>query len=121
VPSEPTDDELIAFADSVMGDLGDSYLDADLLSETITEQRDVWRNLYRISRGNPHTAELRARGIVFEEYDLPDVKTVDGIADHASGASGAWFKDPDGNILQIGHNQAPACRPFLGGGPPCAL
>jgi catechol 2,3-dioxygenase-like lactoylglutathione lyase family enzyme len=47
-------------------------------------------------------AELRARGIVFEEYDLPGVKTIDGIADHESGARGAWFKDPDGNILQIG-------------------
>jgi catechol 2,3-dioxygenase-like lactoylglutathione lyase family enzyme len=46
--------------------------------------------------------ELRERGIVFEEYDLPGVKTVDGIADHESGARGAWFKDPDGNILQIG-------------------
>jgi catechol 2,3-dioxygenase-like lactoylglutathione lyase family enzyme len=45
---------------------------------------------------------LRDRGIVFEEYDLPGVKTVDGIATHESGARGAWFKDPDGNILQIG-------------------
>jgi len=45
--------------------------------------------------------ELRERGVVFEEYDLPGVKTVDGIAEHASGARGAWFKDPDGNILQI--------------------
>jgi catechol 2,3-dioxygenase-like lactoylglutathione lyase family enzyme len=47
-------------------------------------------------------AELRGRGIVFEEYDLPGVKTVDGIAEHESGVLGAWFKDPDGNILQIG-------------------
>jgi len=46
--------------------------------------------------------ELRERGVVFEEYDLPGVKTVDGVAQHASGARGAWFKDPDGNILQIG-------------------
>ena len=46
--------------------------------------------------------QLRDRGIVFEEYDLPDVKTVDGIAKHQSGARGAWFKDPDGNILQLG-------------------
>ncbi len=46
--------------------------------------------------------ELRRRGIVFEEYDLPKVKTVDGIATHESGARGAWFKDPDGNVLQIG-------------------
>jgi catechol 2,3-dioxygenase-like lactoylglutathione lyase family enzyme len=46
--------------------------------------------------------ELRERGVVFEEYDLPGLKTVDGVAEHASGARGAWFKDPDGNILQIG-------------------
>jgi catechol 2,3-dioxygenase-like lactoylglutathione lyase family enzyme len=45
--------------------------------------------------------ELRERGIVFEEYDLPGLKTVDGIAHHESGARGAWFKDPDGNILSI--------------------
>jgi catechol 2,3-dioxygenase-like lactoylglutathione lyase family enzyme len=47
--------------------------------------------------------ELRDRGIVFEEYDLPGLKTVNGIATHESGARGAWFKDPDGNILEIGH------------------
>ena len=46
--------------------------------------------------------ELRERGVVFEDYDLPGVKTVEGIAEHESGARGAWFKDPDGNILQIG-------------------
>jgi Glyoxalase/Bleomycin resistance protein/Dioxygenase superfamily len=46
--------------------------------------------------------ELRGRGIVFEEYDLPGIKTVDGIGEHESGAIGAWFKDPDGNVLQIG-------------------
>jgi catechol 2,3-dioxygenase-like lactoylglutathione lyase family enzyme len=46
--------------------------------------------------------ELRDRGIVFEEYDLPGLKTIDGIGTHESGARGAWFKDPDGNILQIG-------------------
>jgi hypothetical protein len=45
--------------------------------------------------------ELRERGIVFEEYDIPGVKTVDAVAEHESGARGAWFKDPDGNILQI--------------------
>jgi catechol 2,3-dioxygenase-like lactoylglutathione lyase family enzyme len=45
--------------------------------------------------------DLRGRGIVFEEYDLPGVKTVDGIAEHESGARGAWFKDPDGNILEV--------------------
>ena len=46
--------------------------------------------------------QLRDRGIVFEEYDLPGVKTVDRIAEHESGGQGAWFKDPDGNVLQLG-------------------
>jgi catechol 2,3-dioxygenase-like lactoylglutathione lyase family enzyme len=46
-------------------------------------------------------AELRGQGVVFEEYDLPGLKTVDGIAQHDSGARGAWFKDPDGNVLEV--------------------
>jgi extradiol dioxygenase family protein len=29
------------------------------------------------------------------------LKTVDGIANHESGARGGWFKDPDGNILEV--------------------
>src|SRR5688572_17070579 len=45
-------------------------------------------------------AELKQRGIVFEEYDLPGVKTQNGIAT-GGGAKSAWFKDPDGNILAL--------------------
>jgi len=45
--------------------------------------------------------ELRERGIVFEEYDMPGLKTVEGIAE-IQGVRGAWFKDPDGNILSVG-------------------
>ena len=45
--------------------------------------------------------ELRGRGVVFEEYDLPGFKTVDGIAEIA-GEKGAWFKDSEGNLLAIG-------------------
>ena len=55
-------------------------------------------------------AELRGRGVEFEEYDLPGVKTVDGIAeiegaypsDGGKGERGAWFKDSEGNLLGIG-------------------
>ncbi len=44
--------------------------------------------------------ELRKRGVRFEEYDLPEVKTADGIS--ATGdLREAWFRDPDGNILRI--------------------
>jgi catechol 2,3-dioxygenase-like lactoylglutathione lyase family enzyme len=45
--------------------------------------------------------ELRDRGITFEEYDFPGLKTVDGIAE-IQGARGSWFKDPEGNILALG-------------------
>lgn len=45
-------------------------------------------------------AELRAKGVEFEEYDLPDLKTVDGIAVKGDWKA-AWFKDPEGNILSL--------------------
>lgn len=44
---------------------------------------------------------LRGRGVTFEEYDMPDFKTVDGIAT-TEGFKGAWFKDVDNNILAVG-------------------
>lgn len=45
-------------------------------------------------------AALRDRGVAFEEYDLPGLKTEGGIA--AMGDSrAAWLKDPDGNILAV--------------------
>src|SRR6266540_3316702 len=40
--------------------------------------------------------ELRGRGVVFEEYDLPDFKTVKGLASFGEFAKAAWFKDGDG-------------------------
>ena len=55
-------------------------------------------------------AELKARGVVFEEYDAPGMATRDGIADidgnypskDARGERGAWFRDSEGNMLGIG-------------------
>ncbi len=44
--------------------------------------------------------ELRSRGVRFEEYDSPGMKTVNGIAT-AGGAKAAWFKDTEGNILAV--------------------
>jgi predicted enzyme related to lactoylglutathione lyase len=48
-------------------------------------------------------AELRSKGVVFEEYDMPGLKTKDGIAS-GGGAKSAWFKDPEGNILAVVQN-----------------
>jgi catechol 2,3-dioxygenase-like lactoylglutathione lyase family enzyme len=54
-------------------------------------------------------ATLRARGVVFEEYDLPGLRTVNGIAEiegnypsKGVGERGAWFRDSEGNVLGIG-------------------
>ncbi len=44
--------------------------------------------------------QLRNRGVRFEEYDLPEVKTEDGISSTGD-LREAWFRDPDGNILRI--------------------
>ncbi|HEY1286764.1 MAG TPA: VOC family protein [Burkholderiales bacterium] len=44
--------------------------------------------------------ELKARGVEFEDYDMPGMKTVGGIAT-AGGAKSAWFKDSEGNILAL--------------------
>jgi catechol 2,3-dioxygenase-like lactoylglutathione lyase family enzyme len=45
-------------------------------------------------------AALRAKGVVFEEYDYPGLRTVNGIAD-LGGELSAWFHDSEGNILAI--------------------
>ena len=47
-------------------------------------------------------ADLRGNGVVFEEYDIPDqgIKTVNGVA-AIDGSRAAWFKDSEGNILNI--------------------
>ena len=45
--------------------------------------------------------ELGARGVVFEDYDFPKLKTVDHVATTAGVGKSAWFKDPDGNTLAL--------------------
>ena len=65
--------------------------------------------------------ELRARGVVFEEYDVPGLKTVNGIAEGVGGwpskgdkgLRGARFRDSEGNLL------ARAAPPLIG--PPDVL
>jgi catechol 2,3-dioxygenase-like lactoylglutathione lyase family enzyme len=54
-------------------------------------------------------AELRSRGVVFEQVGVPGLTTVDDIADVAgnypsrgSGEKAAWFRDSEGNMLGIG-------------------
>jgi catechol 2,3-dioxygenase-like lactoylglutathione lyase family enzyme len=45
-------------------------------------------------------ADLKAKGVVFEHYDLPGL-TLDGDIHRAGEAGLVWFKDPDGNVLHL--------------------
>jgi catechol 2,3-dioxygenase-like lactoylglutathione lyase family enzyme len=76
-------------------------------------------NLYLYIRPSPSTAdntqisfrvediekemnELIEKGIIFEHYELPGLKTDEnGIATMGGSMKSAWFKDPDGNILSL--------------------
>jgi catechol 2,3-dioxygenase-like lactoylglutathione lyase family enzyme len=45
-------------------------------------------------------AALRAKGVVFQDYDFPGLKTVDGVAE-LPGELSSWFTDSEGNILAL--------------------
>jgi catechol 2,3-dioxygenase-like lactoylglutathione lyase family enzyme len=45
--------------------------------------------------------ELIAKGVVFEQYDMPGLKTDEKGISQMGDMRGAWFKDPDGNILAL--------------------
>jgi len=55
-------------------------------------------------------AELRRRGVVLEDVDVPGLETTDGIATvegnypskNSPGERAAWFRDSEGNLLGIG-------------------
>ena len=51
-------------------------------------------------------AQLEARGVVFEDYDLPGLKTVDHVCVLGS-EKAAWFRDPEGNYLCL-HEDLPS-------------
>jgi catechol 2,3-dioxygenase-like lactoylglutathione lyase family enzyme len=46
-------------------------------------------------------SDLEAKGVTFHDYDLPGVKTVDGVVE-MGGMRTAWFSDSEGNIIALG-------------------
>ena len=55
---------------------------------------------WQVSDVETEVAELKKRGVMFEEYDMPGLKTENSIAT-GGGAKTAWFKDSEGNILAV--------------------
>ncbi|MGZ4120838.1 MAG: VOC family protein [Actinomycetota bacterium] len=44
---------------------------------------------------------LEGKGVTFEDYDMPDLKTENGIVTLPDGSKGAWFKDTENNIIAL--------------------
>lgn len=55
---------------------------------------------WQVADVEAEVAELKARGVKFEEYDMPGVTMKNSIAT-GGGAKTAWFKDTEGNILAV--------------------
>jgi catechol 2,3-dioxygenase-like lactoylglutathione lyase family enzyme len=45
--------------------------------------------------------DLQSKGVRFEEYDFPGLKTENGIATTEGGLKTGWFKDSEGNTIAI--------------------
>jgi hypothetical protein len=45
--------------------------------------------------------ELRGRGVTFEDYDFGEMKTENGVLSVPGGYKAAWFKDSEGNTLEL--------------------
>jgi catechol-2,3-dioxygenase len=55
---------------------------------------------FEVERLEPVMEDLRLRGVTFEDYDYPTLRTVEGIA-WIGPERAAWFRDSEGNILSI--------------------
>jgi catechol-2,3-dioxygenase len=77
---------------------GDSRLVVTKSSEGSSE--DQTKASWRVSDVAAAVADLRIRGVQVIDYDLPSLRTVDGVAD-VGFALTAWFMDPSGNTLGL--------------------
>lgn len=55
---------------------------------------------WNVDNVKEEVAALKSKGVVFEHYDMPDM-TRDGDVYVSGDMKVAWFKDPDGNILNV--------------------
>ena len=74
------------------------------------ERAEFWRCALAYAAGwdvddlDAVMADLRQRGVVFEEYDYPEFKTVNGVVNFGD-SRGAWFKDSEGNIFSLNESR----------------
>jgi catechol 2,3-dioxygenase-like lactoylglutathione lyase family enzyme len=99
-------------ADDEWGAASYAFGDAHLfVYQTQAKSGDATVVSLRVEDLEQSMKELRDKGVAFEEYDLPGLKTENGIASWSDERYGemrtAWFKDPDGNIMAIGEGPLP--------------
>ncbi|MFD8526763.1 VOC family protein [Streptosporangium canum] len=80
-----------------------------LFASTGTASGDHTQMAWEVDDIEAVVEELRSRGVVFEEIDVPGFRTVGGIAhvegnypSAGTGERAAWFRDSEGNLLGIG-------------------
>jgi hypothetical protein len=72
------------------------------LPERVRGRRPAGRGHLVVDDVDVLVAKLAGKGITFEQYDLAGLKTDErGIAELGP-FKGACFKDPDGNVLNVG-------------------
>lgn len=72
-----------------------------LMYETTLEPTKATAAAFIVADLAATMVELRARGMVFMDYDLPGIKTVNGVAEMGPMGSAAWFVDSEGNTINI--------------------
>jgi catechol 2,3-dioxygenase-like lactoylglutathione lyase family enzyme len=92
----PYDGTTHATGEMVFGLAGGSQLVLRLLPEVKPSPNTALS--FQVQDITAEIADLESRGVRFEDYDLPDLKTVDHVYDDGS-LKAAWFLDPDGNVL----------------------
>jgi catechol 2,3-dioxygenase-like lactoylglutathione lyase family enzyme len=72
----------------------------DVTKSTVGTADQQTQASWQVSDIRAEVAELRARGVEAEDYDMPGLKTEDGIAD-VGFAWAAWIIDPGKNALGL--------------------
>jgi catechol 2,3-dioxygenase-like lactoylglutathione lyase family enzyme len=72
----------------------------DVTKSTVGTADEQTQVSWQVPDLRAEVAELRSRGVKVEDYDMPGLKTEDGIADLGF-AFAAWIVDPGGNALGV--------------------
>ena len=90
------------------GSVKDGYLEfgagkgtvIEVFESTSKQKSDNTAATFEVEDLAEEMAALRKKQVVFEDYDLPGIKTVRGVATMGEHKA-AWFKDPDANVIAL--------------------